>query len=110
MHAEPAASWTVEELARRAATSRSVLDERFRHLLGQPPIRYLAEWRMQLATDLLRDTRMKIAAVAERVGYASEEAFSRAFQRHVGCAPAHWRDSAGDQRNVAPAGAGPANR
>ena len=98
MHADPAASWTVEALARRAATSRSVLDERFRRLLGQPPIRYHAEWRMQLATGLLRDTRMKVAAIAERVGYASEEAFSRAFQRHVGCAPAHWRASAADSQ------------
>ncbi len=100
IHEQPAASWTVEELARRVATSRSVLDERFRRLLGQPPIRYLAEWRMQLATGLLRDTRMKVAAVAERVGYASEEAFSPAFQRHVSCAPALWRASAGDQPNV----------
>jgi AraC-like DNA-binding protein len=92
LHTEPARKWTVESLARRAATSRSVLDERFRTLLRQPPIRYLAEWRMQLAADLLRTTRLKLDAVAEKAGYGSEQAFSRAFQRHVGRSPAQWRD------------------
>lgn len=91
LHAEPARRWTVEELARRAATSRSVLDERFRSRLGQSPMRYLAEWRIQLAADLLKDTPAKLAAIAETVGYGSEEAFSRAFQRHLGTSPAHWR-------------------
>jgi len=91
LHAEPTRRWTVDELARRAATSRSVLDARFRVLLGQAPIRYLAEWRMQLAADLLRTTPLKLASIAERVGYGSEEAFSRAFQRHLGRSPAEWR-------------------
>lgn len=91
LHAEPARPWTVEELARQAAASRSVLDERFRTRLGQSPMRYLAEWRIQLAADLMRDSAMKLAAVAQTVGYGSEEAFSRAFQRHLGTAPAQWR-------------------
>jgi AraC-like DNA-binding protein len=94
IHAEPTRKWTVEDLARCAATSRSVLDARFREMLGQPPIRYLAEWRMQLAADLLRSTDLKMAAIAEEVGYGSEEAFSRAFQRHLGRSPAEWRCAA----------------
>lgn len=91
LHAEPARKWTVEELACSAATSRSVLDERFRNLLGQSPMRYLAEWRMQLAADMLKSTSMKLAAIAQAVGYGSEEAFSRAFHRHLGTSPAQWR-------------------
>ncbi|QKD04331.1 AraC family transcriptional regulator [Mesorhizobium loti] len=94
IHAEPTKKWSNEELARCAATSRSVLDERFRKLLGQSPMRYLTEWRMQLATDLLRDRNMKLLAVAERCGYGSEEAFSRAFHRCLGVSPARWRESA----------------
>ena len=92
MHDEPDRDWNAEELARRANTSRSVLGERFKALLGQSPIHYLAEWRMQLAADLLRTTQLKLAAVAERAGYGSEAAFSRAFRRHVGQSPAEWRD------------------
>ncbi|HWA43971.1 MAG TPA: AraC family transcriptional regulator [Hypericibacter adhaerens] len=93
MHDRPDYNWSAEELARRANTSRSVLGERFRTMLGQSPIRYLVEWRMQLAADLLRTTDLKLAAVAERSGYGSEAAFSRAFRRHLGQWPAEWRDS-----------------
>jgi transcriptional regulator GlxA family with amidase domain len=91
MHAEPAHAWSVTELATRSFTSRSVLDDRFRKLLGCSPIRYLTEWRLQIAADLLRGSRMKLAEVANLVGYESEEAFSRAFRRHVGQSPAQWR-------------------
>ena len=94
LHEDPAADWSVDELARQANTSRSVLGERFRDLLGQSPIRYLVEWRMQLAAGLLRSTDLKLAAVAERAGYGSEAAFSRAFHRHLGRSPAQWRDDA----------------
>jgi AraC-like DNA-binding protein len=93
MHDDPQFQWSAEELARRANTSRSVLGERFRALLGQSPIRYLVEWRMQLAAELLRTTDLKLAVVAERAGYGSEAAFSRAFRRHLGQWPAAWRDS-----------------
>jgi AraC-like DNA-binding protein len=92
IHETPEQEWTVDDLARGANTSRSVLGERFRTLLGQSPIRYLLEWRMQLAAGLLRTTDMKLADVAERSGYGSEAAFSRAFHRHLGAAPAQWRD------------------
>jgi AraC-like DNA-binding protein len=91
LHADPAHKWTVEELARRTATSRSVLAERFGRLLGRPPIQYLADWRLRVAADLLRDTPLGVAAIAYRVGYESEEAFNRAFKRAMGRPPAQWR-------------------
>jgi transcriptional regulator GlxA family with amidase domain len=91
LHANPAHRWTVEELARRTATSRSVLAERFGRLLGRPPMQYLADWRLRVAADLLRDTELGVAAVAYRVGYESEEAFNRAFKRAMGRPPAQWR-------------------
>jgi AraC-like DNA-binding protein len=93
MHEAPARDWSVDDLARGAHTSRSVLGERFRALLGQSPIRYLVEWRMQVAAGLLRSTELRLAAIAERAGYGSEAAFSRAFRRHLGQSPAEWRDS-----------------
>jgi transcriptional regulator GlxA family with amidase domain len=92
LHEDPGRDWSADELARRANTSRSVLGERFKTLLGQSPIRYLVEWRMQLAADLLRTTSLKLAAIAEQSGYGSEAAFSRAFHRHLGQSPAQWRE------------------
>ena len=91
LHGAPERRWTVAELAAGAAVSRSMLDERFRHVLGRSPIRYLTEWRMHLAEDLLATTDSGVAAIARRVGYDSEEAFSRAFKRAHGASPSHWR-------------------
>jgi AraC-like DNA-binding protein len=91
MHARPDHAWTVADLARSVPTSKTVLVDRFRALLGRPPIRYLTEWRLNLASGLLRTTDLGVAEVASRVGYTSEEAFSRAFKRALGMAPAHWR-------------------
>jgi AraC-like DNA-binding protein len=91
LHAQPERHWTVTELARAAAVSRSLLDERFREVLGRSPIRYLTEWRMHLAEDLLASTDLGVAAVARRVGYDADEAFSRAFKRVHGAAPSQWR-------------------
>src|SRR6185437_7993539 len=93
LHGAPARRWTVTGLAREAAVSRSVLDARFRELLGRPPIRYLMEWRMHLAKDLLATTDLGVAAVAHRVGYDAEEAFSRAFKRVHGESPTVWRSA-----------------
>ena len=76
----PERKWTVAELAAEAAVSRSLLDERFRRVLGRSPIRYLTEWRMYTAEELLASTDLDVGQVARRVGYDSEEAFSRAFQ------------------------------
>jgi AraC-like DNA-binding protein len=92
LHGQPTVDWTVSELARRAAVSRSVLAERFTRKLGLSPMRYLLNWRMQIAADLLRTTRLGVAAVAARVGYDSEAAFSRAFKRSVGVSPMAWRE------------------
>ena len=91
LHETPARSWTIDELAREAGASRSVLIERFTGLVGRPPMHYLAAWRIQLASRRLADGAAKISAVAGEVGYESEAAFSRAFKRLTGVAPAAWR-------------------
>ena len=91
MHGEPSHKWSVAELATRATVSRSVLDERFRHVLGRSPIRYLTEWRMHLAAELLATAELTVYDIARRVGYQSEEAFSRAYKRERGQSPSHWR-------------------
>jgi len=91
MHAKPAHPWTVERLAEAAALSRTVLHERFVHFIGQPPMQYLAQWRMQLASGWLRETDAKVLDVALEVGYENEAAFARAFRRMVGESPAAWR-------------------
>jgi AraC-like DNA-binding protein len=91
LHTAPADEWSLERLARAIGVSRSLLAERFTALIGQPPMRYLARWRMQLACRILRDNDAKISAVAQEVGYHSEAAFSRAFKALLGTAPATWR-------------------
>jgi AraC-like DNA-binding protein len=91
LHESPGADWTVERLARQVAVSRSVLGERFGAVLGQPPMRYLALWRLQLAAHLLRTTGETLPQIAGRIGYESEAAFSRAFKRGLGEPPAAWR-------------------
>ncbi|MGZ4653290.1 helix-turn-helix domain-containing protein [Oryzihumus sp.] len=100
LHTDPARDWSVGELSRSVAVSRTVLLDRFQQLLGRPPIRYLTQWRLNLASGLLRTTGLGVAEVAGRVGYRSEEAFSRAFKRAFGAAPAHWRT--GQDRAVGP--------
>jgi AraC-like DNA-binding protein len=97
LHEAPGAPWTLDRIARAAALARSSLAERFTALLGEPPMQYLTRWRMQVAAHLLATTHEGVAAVAARVGYASETAFNRAFKRSVGVPPATWR------RNRAPA-------
>jgi AraC-like DNA-binding protein len=91
LHRAPERKWTVADLASAACVSRSSLDERFRQLLGRSPIRYLTDWRLHVAKELLATTDLGVQAVARRVGYDAEEAFSRAFKRAYGLAPAHWR-------------------
>jgi AraC-like DNA-binding protein len=91
LHARPAHSWTVEELASETAASRSALADRFTQIVGCPPIQYLTQWRMQLAAKRLSDPGVKVAAVAHDVGYESEAAFSRAFKKFVGRSPSQWR-------------------
>lgn len=90
MHADPARTWTVEELAKKAALSRSVFFDRFTRAVGMPPMEYLLGWRMALAKDLLRQQDVALAEVAERVGYSSASTFSTAFSRHVGQPPSQF--------------------
>jgi AraC-like DNA-binding protein len=103
MHGGPARNWTIEELARDAGLSRSVLAERFADLVGMPPMQYLAKWRMQIAAGLLAAGNTNIASVAAETGYGSEAAFSRAFKKMVGVPPSAWR-------NRHEAGTGPGTR
>ncbi|MEZ4311310.1 MAG: AraC family transcriptional regulator [Polyangiaceae bacterium] len=90
MHAHPARSWTIAQLAKTAALSRSTFFERFARTVGLPPMEYLLAWRMALARDLLRRDDLHIAEVAARVGYGSASTFSTAFSRHVGQPPSHF--------------------
>ena len=91
MHDAPALAWSVDELSRRVGLSRSALHERFADMVGQAPMQYLANWRMQVGAALLRDTDAPVVSVAQEVGYQSEAAFARAFKRSVGKPPALWR-------------------
>jgi AraC-like DNA-binding protein len=91
LHREPQRDWTVQTLARQAGLSRSVLAERFTQFVGVPPMQYLASWRMQLAANELRVSNDSVATIANRVGYESEAAFSRAFTKSMGEPPSSWR-------------------
>ncbi|MDB5824882.1 MAG: AraC family transcriptional regulator [Herminiimonas sp.] len=93
LHAQPAYPWTVDELAGKVALSRSALAQRFVNLLGQSPMQYLARWRLQTAARQLRSGDQSLGEVASTIGYDSEAAFSRAFKREFGLAPASWRAS-----------------
>lgn len=93
LHGQPAEAWTVDRLARLVGLSRSVFAERFTEMAGEPPMQYLALWRMQIASRMLIE-RGRVAEVAASVGYESEAAFSRAFKKLVGQSPATWRRSA----------------
>jgi len=96
MHGQLARAWTVGQLAKTAALSRSAFFERFTRTVGLTPMAYLLAWRMAIARDLLRRHDMGIAAVAERVGYGSASTFSTAFSRHVGQPPGRYARQASD--------------
>jgi AraC-like DNA-binding protein len=104
MHAQLARSWTVAQLARTAALSRSAFFERFTRTVGLPPMEYLLAWRMAVARDLLRRHDLGIADVAERVGYGSASTFSTAFSRHVGQPPGRYAHEAVSRPDVASSG------
>ena len=93
LHSRPAHPWTLADLAREAASSRSSLAKRFTELMGQPPMQYLAQWRMQVAANLLSQGGAKVATIGAEVGYDSEAAFSRAFKKSTGLAPGAWREA-----------------
>ncbi len=91
MHVRLNEDWTADALAREVNLSRSTFADHFTALIGVPPMRYLLNWRMQVAMQKLRKTRRTIAQIAFAVGYESEAAFTRAFRREFGVPPAAWR-------------------
>jgi len=91
MHRNPAHPWTIADLAQEAGVSRSVLAERFRHYLNEPPMAYLTRWRLQLGAQMLASTSYSVAQIAAEVGYESEAAFNRAFKREFTVPPARFR-------------------
>jgi AraC-like DNA-binding protein len=103
LHARPAEPWTLEQLAREAGASRTLLHERFTATVGQPPMQYLARWRMQRAAGMLAESREKVVSIALECGYESEAAFNRAFKRLVGQSPGAWRRARGAGTAVAAA-------
>ena len=104
LHADPARRWTVADLARLAGLSRSGFALKFRALVGETPMDYLAQWRMLLAADRLATTAQPVSAIALSLGYDSESAFSTAFRRIMGCSPRqHARPRDAAQPGPAPA-------
>jgi transcriptional regulator GlxA family with amidase domain len=91
MHRDPEYPWTVANLAERVGVSRSVLAERFKHYLGDPPMTYLSRWRLQLGARMLTSTSYSVARISGEVGYESEPSFNRAFKREFGSPPARFR-------------------
>jgi AraC-like DNA-binding protein len=101
LHRRPAHPWTLDELAEEAAVSRSALTERFAKYLGQSPMAYLADWRIELGAEALRTTSRSVLQIATEVGYESEAAFNRAFKRRFGKPPAQYRRAFREQRRAA---------
>jgi AraC family transcriptional activator of mtrCDE len=110
LHRAPGEDWRVETLARHAGLSRTVFAERFASLLGQTPMQYLAHWRMHLADQMLRERRLSVAQIAERLGYQTETAFRRAFKRVRGIGPGEVRRSAVTPHSSASRPANPSPR
>jgi transcriptional regulator GlxA family with amidase domain len=98
MHRDPAHPWTIATLAKEAGISRSVLVERFRHYLSEPPMAYLTRWRLQLGAQMLRSTNYSVAQIAAEVGYESEAAFNRVFKRNFEVPPARFRSQSRSTR------------
>jgi AraC-like DNA-binding protein len=95
IHREPQRPWTIAALAAAVGSSRSPFASRFSSLVGEPPLAYLTRWRMQSATTMLNDGGLTVSEIAERVGYDSVPAFSKAFKRRLGRSPSSWRRRSG---------------
>jgi AraC-like DNA-binding protein len=102
MHRAPEYPWTIANLAQEVGVSRSVLAERFRQYLGEPPMTYLTRWRLQLGAQLLATTSYSVARISGDVGYESEQAFNRAFKRGFGVPPARFRMRARSSQKIVP--------
>ncbi len=99
LHHRPAHPWTLDELAEEAGVSRSALTERFARYLGESPMAYLTDWRLELGAESLRTSSRSVLQVAAEVGYESEAAFNRAFKRKFGSPPAQYRRASRAQRS-----------
>jgi AraC-like DNA-binding protein len=97
LHRDPGYNWTIDVLAQEAGMSRSALTERFAKFLGQSPMAYLTDWRLEIGAEALRSTSRSVQRVAADVGYESEAAFNRAFKRKFGAPPARYRREARDK-------------
>jgi transcriptional regulator GlxA family with amidase domain len=91
LHSRMTHRWTTEQLAQEVGLSRSAFAERFTSLMGEPPMRYLANWRMQIAAQRVKGSHEPMARIAFETGYESEAAFNRAFKRAFGMPPVTWR-------------------
>ncbi len=91
IHRQPEEHWTVESLANKVAMSRSSFSARFKLLVGEPPLRYLTRWRMELAATHLREAKLSIIDISEKVGYQAESSFSKVFKKMWGIAPGAYR-------------------
>lgn len=101
LHRRPADPWTIASLAKEVGTSRSVLAERFRQYLSEPPISYLTRWRLQLGAQMLTATSSSVAEIAAEIGYESEPSFNRAFKREFGLPPGRFRAESKTHRSAA---------
>ncbi len=91
MHSDPGRSWSLDDLARECATSRTTFATRFRRVAGVPPLTYLSNWRMRLAERVLRDTDRAVSDIADSLGFSSESSFSHAFKRSTDVGPKAYR-------------------
>lgn len=101
IHTRPSRPWTVGDLAGEAGVSRALFAKRFNEIMGEPPLSYLTEWRMELAEELLADPDRTVAQVARTVGYADQFGFSNAFKRRKGLSPTEFRTTRRQNATVA---------
>lgn len=105
IHSAPEKPWTVEVLARNVGQSRATFARRFARIMGEPPLGYIARWRMNIAARALAQTRDTVDQIAHRVGYESTPSFSQAFHRIAGRSPGEYRKNQAGQGPTDPGSA-----